>query len=59
MPTSLRFDRDGHELTLDELAHFIDDARRAKVPMRNPVRAELSKDGKIRLVEVWLEPDGG
>lgn len=57
MPTSLRFDRDGQELTLDELADFIDDARRAKVPKSNPVRAQLSKDGKIRLVEVLLEPD--
>lgn len=57
MPSSLRFDHDGRELTLDELADFIDDARRAKVPKHNPVRAELTADGKIRLVEVLLEPD--
>ena len=57
MPSSLRFDDDGQELTLDQLADFVDDARRAKVPKNNPVRAELSADGKIRLVEVLLEPD--
>lgn len=58
MPSSLRFDDDGQELTLDQLADFIDDARRAKVPKGNAVRAELSKDGRIRLLEVLLEPDG-
>jgi hypothetical protein len=57
MPSSLRFDHDGRELTLDQLSDFIDDCRRAKVPKGNPIRAELTKDGRIRMVEVLLEPD--
>lgn len=57
MPASLRFDGDDKDMTLDELADFVDAARRAKVPKTNPVRAELSASGKIKSVEVMLDDD--
>ena len=57
MPSSLRFTGADDEMTLDELADFIDDARRAKVPKSNPVRVEVTVDGRIRAVEVLLERD--
>jgi hypothetical protein len=55
--TTLRFDGDGRDLTLDELAGFIEHARRAKVPRSNPLRAELSSAGRIVRLEVAVETD--
>lgn len=57
MPASLRFDGADKDMTLDELSDFVEAARRAKVPKDNPVRAELSTSGKVKSVEVLLEPD--
>lgn len=42
MPAALRFTGEDKDLTLDELAEFVDAARKAGVPGDNPVRAELS-----------------
>lgn len=44
-------------MTLDELAEFVEAARRAGVPKTNPVRAEVSSSGKIKQVEVALVED--
>lgn len=57
MPAALKFTGDDKDLTLDELAAFIDRARKAGVPGDNPVRAELSTSGKIKAVEVPLDED--
>ncbi|MCI3271408.1 hypothetical protein [Streptomyces cylindrosporus] len=57
MPASLTFRGDDKDMTLDELADFIEAARRAGVPKTNPVRAELSTSGKIKEVEVALSED--
>jgi hypothetical protein len=57
MPASLRFDGADKDMTLDELSEFVEAARRAKVPKHNPVRAVLSTSGKIKGVEILLEPD--
>lgn len=58
MPAALRFSGEDKDMTLDELAEFLEAARRAGVPKTNPVRAELSTSGKIKQVEVALDGDG-
>ncbi|MEU6649496.1 hypothetical protein ABZ904_08615 [Streptomyces sp. NPDC046900] len=57
MPAALRFTGDDKDMTLEELADFLEAARRAGVPKTNPVRAELSTSGKIKQVEVALAED--
>jgi hypothetical protein len=57
MPAAIRFTGEDKDLTLDELAEFIDRARKAGVPGGNPVRAELSTSGKIKEVEAALDED--
>ncbi|WP_326728991.1 hypothetical protein [Streptomyces phaeochromogenes] len=57
MPATLRFTGEEKDLTLDELAAFVDEARKANVPGDNPIRAELSTSGKIKEVEVALAKD--
>jgi len=58
MPAALRFTGEDKDLTLDELAAFVDAARKAGVPGDKPVRAELSTSGKIKQVEVSVVEDG-
>lgn len=57
MPATLKFTGEEKDLTLDELAAFVDRARKASVPGDNPIRAELSTSGKIKEVEVRLDED--
>lgn len=57
MPAMLKFDGEDKDMTLAELAEFLDAARRANVPLSNPVRAELSASGKIKEVRVALNED--
>lgn len=57
MPAALKFTGDDKDMTLDELAEFVETARKADVPGSNPVRAELSTSGKIKLVEVAYTED--
>ncbi|MFI1701970.1 hypothetical protein ACH419_39320 [Streptomyces bobili] len=57
MPAALRFTGEDKDLTLDELAEFVENARKAGVPGSNPVRAELSSSGKIKEVEVAVGDD--
>lgn len=57
MPAALKFTGEDKDLTLDELAEFIEAARKASVPGSNPVRAELSTSGKIKQVEVTVDED--
>ncbi|WP_019061744.1 hypothetical protein [Streptomyces prunicolor] len=57
MPASLTFHGDDKDMTLDELAQFVEDARQAGVPGDNPVRAELSTSQKIKEVAVALKAD--
>ncbi|MGW3847169.1 hypothetical protein [Streptomyces fagopyri] len=57
MPAALRFTGEDKDLTLDELAAFVEAARRADIPGDNPVRAELSTSGKIKTVEIALGGD--
>jgi hypothetical protein len=57
MPATIRFTGDTKDLTLDELAQFVKDARNAGVPGDNPVRADVSTTGKIKVVEVLLDVD--
>ncbi|MEV1079886.1 hypothetical protein AB0I98_16815 [Streptomyces sp. NPDC050211] len=59
MPTSIRATGADKDLTLDELAQFVEDARKAGVPGDNPVRAELSTSRKIKEIEVALDVDRG
>jgi hypothetical protein len=54
MPAALRFTGEEKDLTLDELAQFVDAARKSGVPGDNPIRAELSTSGKIKEVEIAL-----
>ena len=44
-------------MTLDELAAFVEDARKAGVPGDRNLHAELSTSGKIKAVEVPLRED--
>ena len=57
MPAAIRFTGDNKDLTLDELAEFVDTARKAGVPGDNPVRAELSMSRKIKEIEVATDVD--
>lgn len=57
MPATLRFEGDDKDLTLDELTEFVESARKAGVPGENPVRAEVSRSGKIKQIEVVLGED--
>ncbi|MET7475087.1 hypothetical protein ABZT17_12100 [Streptomyces sp. NPDC005648] len=57
MPASVKFTGEDKDMTLDELADFVEAARKAGVPRDNPVRAELSTSGKIKQVEVALDED--
>lgn len=57
MPAALKFTGVDKGMTLDELAAFVDAARKAGVPGDNPVRAELSMSGKIKEVEAALGQD--
>ncbi|MDT6983740.1 hypothetical protein ACFSUJ_12200 [Streptomyces lusitanus] len=57
MPAMLTFTGEDKDLTLDELAAFVDAAKKAGVPGDNPIRAELSTTGKIKHVETALGTD--
>lgn len=57
MPAALKFTGADKDMTLDELAAFVDAARKAGVPGDNPIRAELSTSGKIKEVETALDED--
>lgn len=57
MPATLRFTGETKDLTLDELAQFVEDARKAGVPGDNPVRAELSTSQKIKEITVAVDVD--
>jgi hypothetical protein len=57
MPAALKYTGADKDMTLDELAEFVDRARKAGVPGRNPVRAELSTSGKIKEVQAALDED--
>ncbi len=57
MPAMLTFTGKDKNLTLDELAAFVDAAKKAGVPGDNPIRAELSTTGKIKQVETALDTD--
>jgi hypothetical protein len=54
MPTSIRAHGEDKDMTLDELAQFVKDARKAGVPGGRHIRAELSYSGKIKEVEIAL-----
>ena len=57
MPAAMKFSGADKDMTLDELAEFIDTARKAGIPGSQPVRAELSTSGKIKEVRVALNGD--
>lgn len=57
MPAELTFTGEDKDLTLDELATFVEDARRAGVPGANPIRADLSTSGKIKKIQVSVRED--
>lgn len=57
MPATLKFTGEDKDLTLDELAEFVDAARKAGAPGTNPIRAEISTTGKIKQVETAVAPD--
>ncbi len=57
MPTDLRFTGEDKDLTLDEIAKFVDDARRAGAAGSNAVRAEVSTSGKVKQLTVRLDED--
>lgn len=57
MPAALKFTGADKDMTLDELAEFIQETRKAGAPGDNPIRAELSTSGKIKQVEVALDED--
>jgi hypothetical protein len=57
MPATLRFTGEDKDLTLDELAAFVDSAKKAGAPGSNPIRADLSTSGKVKQVEVALVED--
>jgi len=59
MPAALRFTGEDKDLTLEEIAEFVEAARRAGVPKTNPVRAELSSSGKVKELVVELGEDDG
>lgn len=55
MPATLRFTGESKDLTLDELAQFVEAAKKASVPGTAHVRADLSSTGKIKEIEVPLQ----
>jgi hypothetical protein len=57
MPAALKFTGEDKDMTLDELAAFVEAARKAGVPRDNPIRAELSTSGKIKQVEIAVAED--
>ncbi|MGW3442191.1 hypothetical protein [Streptomyces sp. NPDC001076] len=57
MPTVIRATGEAKDMTLDELAQFVEEARKAGVPGDRNVRAELSYSGKIKQVEIALSED--
>ncbi|MEU6520470.1 hypothetical protein [Streptomyces sp. NPDC046978] len=57
MPAVLRFTGEAKDMTLEELAAFVEAARRTDVPLDNPIHAELSTSGKIKQVEVRIGVD--
>lgn len=57
MPTVIRATGEAKDMTFDELAAFVEDARKAGVPGDRPVRAEVSYSGKIKQVEIALSAD--
>ncbi|MFM9602695.1 hypothetical protein [Streptomyces turgidiscabies] len=57
MPTSIRATGEDKDMTLDELAAFVEDARKAGIPGDRNVHAELSTSGKIKVVEAALSDD--
>jgi hypothetical protein len=57
MATTIRATGEGKDMTLDELAQFVEDARKAGVPGERKIRAELSMSGKIKVVEVVLSEE--
>lgn len=57
VPTSLRATGEAKDMTLDELAAFIEDASKAGIPGDRNIRAELSYSGKIKEVEIVLSED--
>jgi hypothetical protein len=57
MPATLRFTGESKDMTLDEVAAFIEAARKAGVPGSNSIRADLSTSGKIKAVETPLDED--
>lgn len=57
MPTVIRATGEAKDMTLDEIAQFVEDVRKAGVPGNRPIRAELSTSGKIKEVEVALDED--
>ncbi|MFG2963567.1 hypothetical protein ACGFZS_09785 [Streptomyces sp. NPDC048288] len=57
MPTVIRATGEAKDMTLDELAAFVEEALKAGVSGDRPVRAELSYSGKIKQVEIALTED--
>ncbi|MFJ8054941.1 hypothetical protein [Streptomyces sp. NPDC096142] len=59
MPTVIRATGEAKDMTLDEIAAFVEDARKAGIPGDRNVRAELSYSGKFKQVEVALREGCG
>ncbi|GHA28755.1 hypothetical protein GCM10010372_30720 [Streptomyces tauricus] len=57
MPTVLRATGEAKDMTLDELAQFVEDARKAGVPGDRSVRAEVSYSGKIKEAFISLSDE--
>lgn len=57
MPAALKFTGDDKDMTLDELAEFVEAARKAGIPGDRRIRADLSTSGKIKSVEASLHDD--
>lgn len=55
MPATLKFTGESKDMTLDELAQFVEAAQKAGVPGATHVRADLSTTGKIKEIEVPLQ----
>ncbi|WP_181809063.1 hypothetical protein [Streptomyces shenzhenensis] len=54
MQTVIRATGEAKDMTLDEPAAFVDDARKAGVPGNRNVGAEVSYRGKTKEVEIVL-----
>ncbi|MBE4791000.1 hypothetical protein [Streptomyces caniscabiei] len=57
MPAAITFTGEDKDLTLDELAAFLEAAKKAGAPGTNPLRAELSTSGKIKQIQIALNED--